>query len=237
MNPAEYVAEFFKQPPLWIYSVWARLGLMVFLMALIGMVLWHEQRSHLNRLMARYKTGDPLLLPSMTTTEIALYIRDESAFSWETYARLNFWDLVPHHVLDEMAATGRSGDVRFVGVPPNSIDAVVIQRDYWDHAAIDENRVWDQRNAAFTRFRQPHPNVRGLVIYQSGRAPEIDVYAKWPRASFLKKTTCTARVWIRMRMIALKVFCESVATHAKRIALKCQSVSTSVLKNLASKKN
>jgi hypothetical protein len=140
-------------------------------------------------------------LRSMTVTEIAEYLRDQSVWGWQTYAKLNGFvhDLVGY----EMTRAARAGDVRFIGTPPNSVTEILIDLPYWHMCHIDQDRVWDSRNEFFTNDRGFGSGQR-LVHLRFGRAPRLHVVRTWPRATVFRKTisrgfVCIKKLWWRFK--------------------------------------
>lgn len=139
----------------------------------------------------------------MTITEIAAYLRDESAWGWKKRRELNFRVFVQDAVPDELRRAGRSGDVRFIGTNPNSAEAQEINRGYWDAATFDDSRIWDSGNEFFTteysvstRYRSSPPGA-SLFHYRFGRAPIDDVTKTWPPASVPLRMMVKAVLWLR----------------------------------------
>ena len=152
---------------------------------------------------ARVDTTSPLSLPPMTVTEIAEYLREQSEWGWRQYAKLNFKRFVQDVVPSEMRRAAQSHEVRFIGTPPNSAEALIIDPTYWQYAFFDERRIWDRRNRFFTSFPSANMSVPGLQNYQFGKAPRIDVMRTWPRATFLQKVY--SRAWVGFKHMWFRV--------------------------------
>jgi hypothetical protein len=156
---------------------------------------WHLSQT----VLAENPSAPALTLSSMTVTEIAEYLRDQSIWAWRTYARLNDKIFVQDHVSVEMRRAGINGEVRFIGTLPNTAREVEIDPSYWRHIGIDDRRIWDSRNHRFTWFPTSAPSVPGLMHYDYGKAPRIHVMRTWPRASVARKLWALTWVAIKKR--------------------------------------
>ena len=144
-----------------------------------------------------------LSLPKMQITEIAVYLRDQSAWGWRKREELNLKVFVQNAVPDELRRAARSGSVRFIGTNPNSAEAHEINLGYWDAATFDGDRIWDGRNEFFTttdsimtRYRSSSSG-RGLYHYRFGRAPRDDVMKTWGPASVVLRMRVKATLLLR----------------------------------------
>jgi len=173
-----------------------------------GMCLWAAFLIARWHLLQTEFVEDPALpalnLSSMTVTEIAEYLRDQSVWGWRTYARLNIKNFVQDGVPGEMRRAAQSHEVRFIGTPPNTARAVEIDMSYWQYSFFDRNRIWDERNNFFTEVSYSHPLIPGVANYQFGRAPRIDVMRTWPRASLVRKLWALTWVATKKRWWWLK---------------------------------
>jgi hypothetical protein len=135
----------------------------------------------------------------MSAWDIAEYLLNKSAWGWRNYSELNFWEFVKNAVPEEMRRSGFAAEVRYIGTRPNEQTAEEIDRTYWNFATIDDGRIWDRRNNFFSVQRgNLTASVRGGVIhYQFGAAPRIDVLKTWPSASITMKMRLSLRVWLR----------------------------------------
>lgn len=150
------------------------------------------------RLVEDYRNSPTTLTPMMVT-DIAEYVRDQSAWGWKEYARLNFWRFVQDQVPAEMTRAAAAGQVRFIGTPPNQTTEDLLTTSHWRYAGIDGSRIWDRRNEFFTNT----PNVRSSLFnnlphHRFGKAPRIDVMRAWPRASIFLK--CKAVAFVRWKL-------------------------------------
>jgi hypothetical protein len=147
----------------------------------------------------------PLSLTPMSAWDIAEYLLNKSVWGWHTYGELNFWKFVRNAVAEEMRRAGLAAEVRYIGTRPNEQTAEEINRTYWNFATIDDGRIWDRRNNFFSVQRGDlTPSVRGGVIhYQFGAAPRIDVLKTWPPASITMKMGLGLRVWLRQKRARL----------------------------------
>jgi hypothetical protein len=138
----------------------------------------------------------------MSAWDTAEYLLNKSAWGWRTYGELNSWDFVRNGVHEEMRRAGFAAEVRYIGTRPNEQTAEEIDRTYWNFATIDDGRIWDRRNNFFSVQRgNLTPSVRGGVLhYQFGAAPRIDVLKTWPPASITMKMRL-GRVWLRHKRV------------------------------------
>lgn len=173
--------------------------------AIAGLLLFFMYRLSHWRLRRTVFTEDPTAFPytlqQMSVTKIAEYLANESVWGWNTYARLNIKHFVKDLVPDEMRRAGVEGQVRFIGTEPNQATSVPIDMAYWRVAVFDQVRIWDSRNTAFTEIR--NRSTVGIVIYENGTAPQIDVLKTWPRASrfrraFARSFVAAKRRWYSM---------------------------------------
>lgn len=125
----------------------------------------------------------PRELPQMDIYEIAQYLSNDSVWAYDLRCQGISQEAIEFLVPNEMAAMGREGRIRYIGAHPyNSMQLDVIPRNYWVTMAIDPDRVWDKDNYnySFTARRSYVPS--GLVIYNHGTAPRLDVERAWPKA-------------------------------------------------------
>jgi hypothetical protein len=145
-----------------------------------------------------------LQLPSMNVTEIAEYLRDQSVWGRRTYAHLNDNQFVQDAVPAEMKRAALSGEMRFIGTPPNKGTSEEIDPTYWRFASFEGDRIWDSRNNFFTTVLSPSPSVPNLFSYQFGKAPYVDVIHTWPCASLTRKTRALLWVVLKKRWWSIK---------------------------------
>jgi hypothetical protein len=101
------------------------------------LVLAGTFRGHLSRIerqsQAKHEQRAPALSsPTMSITNIAAYLRDQSAWGWRKRGELNFRSFVQDAVPDELRRAARSGEVRFIGTLPNEVASHGINIGYWD---------------------------------------------------------------------------------------------------------
>lgn len=152
---------------------------------------WHLRRT----VFAEDPREHPYKLSQISVGKIAEYLRDESAWGWATYARLNLRHFVAEFVPSEMRRAGATGQVRFIGTEPNQATSVPIDMAYWRVATFDRDRIWDERNRTFTEILDR--STFSLVAYESGSAPCVDVQKTWPRATHFRKARAHSYVALK----------------------------------------
>jgi hypothetical protein len=188
-----------------LFCIMLAIGLSLLLLPLI----WPFIRQHLE--IMEMKGIDTIQLPKMKITAISEYILNESVWAWDSYARLNLWEIVKSSVASEMTRAGRDYQVRFMGTRTNDDIQSVIDTPYWQAASIDGDRIWDERNQFFTTERLGYAG--SVRKYRLGSAPRIDVHRTWPRASILKKLFVIAYVNIKIavfypiRRVIFRILC------------------------------
>ncbi len=133
------------------------------------------------------------LLPQMTGTEIAEYLRDKSAWGWRTYGKFNTRSFVQKFVPNEMERAGKSREVRYMGAWPNSQETHLVDPAYWHEAGIDEHRIWDNRNN-FATYQKSPSNAASLKHFS---APRIDIYRAWPKVTIFGKISAKSWVFVK----------------------------------------
>jgi hypothetical protein len=156
-------------------------------------------RSHLTRLEKRaeeaHKQRPPALsLPTTQITDIAVYLRDRSAWGWRKQKELNIKNFVQDAVPDELRRGGRSGEVRYIGAPSDDTISQEINPGYWGTAEFDPARIWDDRNWSFTIARLGSAYILDKRFV---RAPREDVMRTWPPASLALRLYVQFILWWR----------------------------------------
>jgi hypothetical protein len=163
------------------------------------LVLWDQRRRHLGRIEkqaeeARKERPPALSLPNMAITDIAIYLRDRSAWGWRKRKELNITNFVQDAVPDELRRAGRSGEVRYIGAPSDDTISQEINPGYWGTAEFDPAKIWDDRNWSFTVVRL---GSAYLLDKRFVRAPREDVMRTWPTASLALRLYVQSILWWR----------------------------------------
>jgi hypothetical protein len=193
---AEWWRLFNDAPPAWLMGWQGRLLVVAVGLSVIAAILLYRQHQ-IAALEKDRGFGTPRSpvrsLHVMSISDIAIYVRDESAWAWQERLRLTFPSALNGSVPMEITRAAKAYQVRFVGCEPNSLDEVEIPRSYWQAATIDRVRVWDKRNAFFTVSISGLHGTR-VVHYQHGFAPTIEVMQTWPQVSLFYKP------YVKMRL-------------------------------------
>ena len=127
-------------------------------------------------------------LGDLSLHQAALYIRDRSAWARQRRDVLNFWQQVEDEIAAEITRAAKFGEITVFAREPNSIDLKEIPRGYWSVGAIDELRIWDDRNKTGTVIVNHTEPVRtGLWHYKDVMIPAAQVFSRWPEMSLPRR--------------------------------------------------
>jgi hypothetical protein len=165
------------------------------------LILGGTFRRHLARIerqsQTKYEQRPPALSSTtMSITEVAVYLRDRSAWGWRKRKELNFRAFVQDAVPDELRRVARSGEVRFIGTHPIDMQAQEINCGYWDGAIFDGDRIWDEQTEYFTLNRGTSL-ARTLPHLRFSRSPREDVMRMWSPASLALRLQVKGVLWLR----------------------------------------
>ena len=115
-----------------------------------------------------------------------------SQWGWAAFRRLRHWSFVRDEVAQELTRAARGGKIVFTGNWPNSAKTHEIDRGYWHHASIADDRIRDPRNYQHSYLNLTAHNLReGLMVVENLRVPADHVLRHWPGPFVLYK------LWVR----------------------------------------
>jgi hypothetical protein len=176
----------------WLINHAAHPGLVILAIILltgsiIGPDVWHFIRRHL---IAMELKGLPAMsLPQMNVTELAIYLRDHSAWGWRRYGVLMISRAPSVSVAQEIQRAAYANLITIVG-NTGGVGAMArpgteeIPFGYWQQGQIDTSHLFEPRyrTNCYVQFRGP--------TYEHLTLPTNQVEAVWPRSR------AAMRIWI-----------------------------------------
>ena len=196
VNATQWLASHVSSEAIsWVPSEKGRLaflaaGVLIF----VGMYRNHLARLEKQAEEAHKQRLPALSLPTTQVTDIAVYLRDRSAWGWRKRKELNIKNFVQDAVPDELRRAGCSGEVRYIGAPSDDTISQEINPGYWGTAEFDPAKIWDDRNWSFTVVRLGSAYILDKRFV---RAPREDVMRTWPPASLALRLYVQSILWWR----------------------------------------